>query len=192
MPKTISIPSATATTRHACSHCNFTSDWYDTCCKHEWAAHFKSMSKEHIEVYPGAGDADFRWFPDKECFDAFDAAFCAVSQKWEGPGWYREFRYMDMYSGCDMGMTIGLEHVDDSISSQWITTDVRRELDNIDIRFGDAMPEAGEVGEDMEIWCRHTARIAHDSIDILYATPLHKNIHPDLVYKAWRLWMRER
>jgi hypothetical protein len=190
MTKTIEIPSTTTTTIYGCSHCSFTANLHETCCAHEWTVHYEPLTRKHTEPTSGA-DINFRYFPAVDCFKAFVNAHCVTSQEWEGQGWYREFRYMDTCRGCYTGMTTGLEHVVDTVSSRWITADVRRELEDLDVKFGDAMPEAGEVCEGTT-WCRHTARVERDSIDILYAAPLNKNLDPNLVYRAWCMWMHDR
>ena len=95
--------------------------------------------------------------------------------------------------GCDMGETTGLEHVDDDVSSKWITNAMRAEAVNIDIHFGNDMLADGDVDYEGVVWRRYSAFIADESFSIVYSRPESaESLTNDVVVKAWRVWLADR
>ena len=159
---------------------------------HERRNHVRQLTSSHTEYVYGE-EVNFRYFPDEPMFNAFQCVFCAVNQDWHGAGWYKVFTYRDYCMGCDMGETTGLEHVDDDVSSKWITNAMRAEAVNIDIHFGNDMLADGDVDYEGVVWRRYSAFIADESFSIVYSRPESaESLTNDVVVKAWRVWLADR
>lgn len=193
MATTIQTPVVTTTTEthYKCDHCDYKTTWLETCRKHEWENHHKGRTQTH-ETSAWGDDFVFRHFPDRESFDAFDAVFCAVSPDWEGPGWYKEYKYRDSCRGCDMGETTGLERIDDETSAQWITRDMVKRFEALEIMFALTLDCPPRFTVDGITWRRHFVRVPSDSISIEYATPDGIDPAPAVVIESWRVWKSER
>lgn len=201
MPSPITIQKTVVSnvTHYKCNFCDVTRESARDCADHEWRNHVRQLTSTHTEYVYGE-EVSFRYFPDESTFNAFQCVFCAVNQDWHEAGWYKVFTYRDSCMGCDMGDTTGLEHVDDDVSSKWITNVMRADVENIDIRFGSDMLADGGVefaesgvGHSSIVWRHHSVFIADESFSIVYSRPEGAELLTnDDVIKAWRVWLSDR
>lgn len=181
------------TAYYQCAFCtDFRSSSHSDCVKHEWNAHWRAKARTHYESAWGE-EFTFYHFTDREIFDAFAAAYCAVKPKWEGHGWYKEYTYRDTCRGCDMGETFGLKKVDDSECADWIDDGMRERAASLPVLFGLTLDCPPRFERDGIMWRRHSLHIPDESMSINYASP-DKSDSPDsnAIVEAWKVWRADR